>query len=97
MTLNNVKHFNFDKRIVIANGIGKGLKLKEIAELIGADSTSVSKEVKRNGIRLYPIHNPSLNLKVCSEHDRFPYVCNVCKHRCMYLSQFWLIQHLKTD
>ena len=32
MTLNNGKHLNIDKRIVIASGIGKRLKLKEIAE-----------------------------------------------------------------
>ena len=75
MTLNNGKHLNFDKRIVIASGVGKKLKLKEIAELIGVDPTTVSKELKRNRKKFNNLTKP------CDKLSRFPYVCNGCKNK----------------
>lgn len=75
------KHITFEQRKVIASMISSKHKLKEIGEALNLDPTSISKEVKRNRIRLYPTHNPSLNLKVCSKLDRFPYICNTCKSR----------------
>lgn len=75
MTLNNGKHLNIDKRMVIASGIGKRLKLKEIAELIGVDPTTVSKELKRNRKKFN-----NLTAK-CNKLSRFPYVCNGCKNK----------------
>ena len=75
MTLNNGKHFNIDKRMVIASSIGKGFKLKEIAELIGADPTSISKELKRNRKKFNDLTTK------CDKLSRFPYVCNGCKNK----------------
>ena len=75
MTLNNGKHLNFDKRIVIANGVGKKLKLKEIAELVGTDPTTISKELKRNRSKFNDLTKP------CDRLSRFPYVCNGCKNK----------------
>ena len=75
MTLNNGKHLNFDKRIVIANGVGKKLKLKEIAELVGTDPTTISKELKRNRKKYNDLTKP------CDKLSRFPYVCNACKNK----------------
>lgn len=77
----NFKHITFEQRKVISSMISSNHKLKEIGEALNLDPTSISKEVKRNRTRLYPAHNPSLNLKVCSKLDRFPFVCNTCKHR----------------
>lgn len=77
----NFKHISFEQRKVILSMISSNHKLKEIGEALNLDPTSVSKEVKRNRTRLYPVHNPNLNLKVCSKLDRFPYVCNTCKYR----------------
>ena len=77
----NFKHITFEQRKVISSMISSNHKLKEIGEALNLDPTSTSKEVKRNRTRLYPVHNPSLNLKVCSKLDRFPYVCNTCKYR----------------
>ena len=42
------KHLTFEQRKVISNGISHKYKLKEIAEALGYDPTSISKEVKRN-------------------------------------------------
>ena len=42
------KHLIFEQRKVILNGISHKYKLKEIAETLGYDSTSIFKEVKRN-------------------------------------------------
>ena len=42
------KHLTFEQRKVISNGISHNYKLKEIAETLGFDPTSISKEVKRN-------------------------------------------------
>ena len=75
MTLNNGKHLNFDKRIVIANSIGKRMKLKDIASLIGTDPTTISKELKRNRKKYNDLTKP------CDKLSRFPYVCNACKNK----------------
>lgn len=42
------KHLTFEQRKVISNGISHNYKLKESAETLGFDPTSISKEVKRN-------------------------------------------------
>ena len=42
------KHLTLEQRKVISNGISHNYKLKEIAETLGFDPTSISKEVKRN-------------------------------------------------
>lgn len=42
------KHLTFEQKKVISNVISHNYKLKEIAETLGFDPTSISKEVKRN-------------------------------------------------
>ena len=81
MNKGNFKHINAEQRRVIVRMISDNKKLKDIASTLGLDPTSISKEVKRNRIRLYPVHNPKLDLKLCTKLDRFPYVCNSCKYR----------------
>lgn len=79
---NNWKHLTFEQRKIIASGISKTMKLKEIAELIDMDPTSVSKEVKRNRI---PYKNSLSN--ECPKLNRWPYVCTFCSKRyqqCIY-------------
>ena len=71
------KHLNFEQRKTIASGIAHNYKLKDIAELISFDSTSISKEVKRNRI---PIHINS-NKPNCPKLERWPFVCYNCKYR----------------
>ena len=42
------KHITFEQRKVISNVISQKYKLKKIAETIGFEPTSISKECKRN-------------------------------------------------
>jgi IS30 family transposase len=42
------KHLTIEQRKVISNGISHNYKLREIAETLGFDPTSISKEVKKN-------------------------------------------------
>ena len=46
------KHITFEQRKLISSGIVHKYKLKEIAELLSLDPTSISKEVKRNRISI---------------------------------------------
>ena len=46
--MKNWKHITLEQRKIIANGISHNYKLKEIAETLGVDPTSISKEVKRS-------------------------------------------------
>jgi len=71
------KHLNFEQRKTISSGIAHNYKLKDIAELINFDPTSISKEVKRNRI---PIHINS-NKPNCPKLQRWPFVCYNCKYR----------------
>lgn len=73
------KHLTFEDRKLIASGISHGLKCNQIAQNIGCDSTSISKEIKRNRI----ISKPSKLDKnsMCSKLDRFPFVCGCCDQK----------------
>lgn len=71
------KHLNEEQRKIISNGISKESKLIEIAENIGFDPTSISKEVKRN-------RKPTTigsNITDCKKVKRWPYVCSGCNKK----------------
>ena len=65
------KHLTFEQRKVIANGISHKYKLKEIAETLGFDPTSISKEVKRNR------ESTTIGKKItnCKQVNRWAFVC----------------------
>ena len=70
------KHLILEQRKVISSGIAHEYKLKDIAESLQFDPTSISKEVKRNRIKT------SIGLKNdCKKTKRWPYVCTGCKNR----------------
>lgn len=71
------KHLSLDQRSVISSGINHNYKLKDIAESIGFDPISISKEVKRNRIGI----TIGLNSSNCKKLNRWPYVCLGCKER----------------
>lgn len=56
------------------------MKLIEIANLIGIDPTSISKEIKRNRI-VSEDWNLKSNFDDCVKTNRFPLCCNVCPLR----------------
>ena len=45
------KQFNLEKRITLSRMIAKSNKAKDIGEVLGMDSTSISRELKRNRIK----------------------------------------------
>ena len=71
------KHLTFEQRKVISNGISHSYKLKEIAETLGFDPTSISKEVKRNRDSI----TIGKNISDCKRINRWPYVCTGCNKR----------------
>ena len=71
------KHLTIEQRKGIANGIAHNYKLKEIAETLGFDPTSISKEVKRNRDSI----TIGSNISNCKRINRWPYVCSGCKKR----------------
>lgn len=70
------KHFTFEDRKIIASCLAKEFRCVEIADTLGCDPTSVSKEIKRNRIDStrfrYPVDEE------CQKLKRFPYVCANC-------------------
>ena len=68
------KHLTFEQRKVISNGISHNYKLKEIAEALGFDPTSISKEVKRNR----EATTYGANITNCEKVNRWPFVCTGC-------------------
>lgn len=71
-----MSHLTNDNRNTIASMLAHERSCKDIAEAIGCDPTTISKEIKKNRI----ISNPSkLRSKIlCKKLDRFPYVCGTC-------------------
>ena len=71
-----MSHLTNDNRNTIASMLAHEKSCKDIAEAIGCDPTTISKEIKKNRI----ISNPSkLKSKIlCKKLDRFPYVCGTC-------------------
>ena len=75
--MKNWKHLTFEQRKVISNGISHNYKLKEIAETLGFDSTSISKEVKRNREST----TIGINVTNCKRVNRWPFVCTGCNKK----------------
>lgn len=71
------KHLKFEQRKAIANGISQNYKLKQIAETLGYDPTSISKEVKRNRESI----SIGSNITNCKKVNRWPFVCTGCQKK----------------
>ena len=71
------KHLTLDQRKIIAHGLAHNYKLKDIAEALGFDPTSISKEVKRNRDSI----SIGKNITNCKTTTRWPYVCATCNKR----------------
>ena len=65
MGKNKGKQFNIEKRAMLSRMIAKGNKAKEIGDVLGMDSTSVSREVKRNRIKIKEIEIDGTLCKSC--------------------------------
>lgn len=71
------KHLTLEQRKVISNGISHHYKLNKIAEALGFDPTSISKEVKRNRESI----TIGKNITNCHKTSRWPYVCTGCNKK----------------
>ena len=74
-----MSHLTFEDRKTIANMIAHKATCKEIAEKIGCDPTTISKEIKRNRIVVKEAKGEKKIL--CKKLDRFPYVCLDCSKK----------------
>lgn len=71
------KHISFDQRKVISSGIAHNYKLKDIAESLSLDPTSISKEVKRNR----DMFVVGTNISNCKRTQRWPFTCSGCNKK----------------
>ena len=69
------KHLTLEQRVEIAHGLAHDEPLGSIAERIGLDPTSVSKEIKRNRTQTSPGSGE------CKRLGRFPFVCDNCPRK----------------
>lgn len=72
-----MSHLTKENRNLISTMIAHEKKCKEIAELIGCDPTTISKEIKKN--RIISKDSKVKSKILCEKLDRFPYVCGTCK------------------
>lgn len=96
MTSTKHKHLSSIDRINIEEALTNNIRLKDIAELIQKDPTTISKEIKRNRVELLPSSfNQNIGyidrLKPCPILNRFPHVCNGCnkKKSCRLIKQYY--------
>ena len=69
------EHINILQRKAIVSGLAQHKSLKEIAEIVGLDPTSVSKEIIRNRIKT---RQGTKKNDACKKVLRFPRCCNGC-------------------
>jgi IS30 family transposase len=92
------KHMTLDDRIEIQQCLDRRMTFKAIAERIGKDQTTVSKEVKKH-LEAVPSQVKCLNPdgtekepSVCPNLLKVPFVCNPCQKRhsrCTFQKQFY--------
>ncbi len=72
-------HLTFDERQTIEVSLRDNLKFKEIADLIGKDPSTISKEI-RGHFRVVEksTYNPCANRKICKHYGD---ICKPCKER----------------
>jgi transposase, IS30 family len=92
------KHLTLDERIEIQDCLNRGMTFKSVAQRIGKDQTTVSKEVKRHlAVNPSPIKRIArdgtpLENVVCPLLLKAPFVCNPCKRRhthCAFQKQLY--------
>ena len=65
MGKNKGKQFNIEKRAMLSRMVAKSNKAKEIGEALGMDSTSISRELKRNRTKTKEIENDGTLCRSC--------------------------------
>lgn len=87
LNTNKHKHLSQDDRSAIQEGLDRGLTFKAIAEFIGKDQTTVSKEVKKHlsitetEVKHFDSSGNLISTPACPKLLRAPFVCNNCDKR----------------
>ena len=99
------KHLTLDERQAIQLGLNENLSFKQIAENIGKDPSTVSKEVRNHIItKLTGRFNPCANLKECTHYrdlcspcnSRYGGQCRNCNHlECFSKCKDFIPKHCK--
>ena len=74
-----MSHLTEDDRKIISNMLAHKATCKEIAERIGCDPTTISKEIKKN--RVISKEAKGDKKILCKKLERFPFVCNGCHQK----------------
>ncbi|GHU45085.1 transposase [Clostridia bacterium] len=92
------KHMTFDDRLEIQDALNHGISFKAIAERIGKDQTTISKEVKKR-LKMNPLpvkykspDGTEIAARRCPLLLKAPFVCNPCKkrhHHCAFQKQLY--------
>ena len=74
------KHLSFEDRCVIEEFLNRGFNFSQIANRLGKDRTSISKEVFKHRF----LRGAASVERPCCFESKFPYVCNACDkfHHC---------------
>ena len=73
-----MSHLTDDDRKKISNMLAHKAKCIDIANAIGCDPTTISKEIKKN--RIISKEAKGDKKILCKKLDRFPFVCLDCPH-----------------
>lgn len=85
------KRLSLDNRILIEELVRLNYKLKQIAEIIGVDQTTISRELKKRRITGKGVY------KECELTKRYPYVCNGCENRIKCRKKKYYYQYQKAQ
>lgn len=93
------KHMTLDDRIEIQECLNKGMTFKAIAQRIGKDPTTVSKEVKLHG-KTYT-NSFTTTDEICPKLLKAPFVCNACNKKnnrsCIYPRRKYIAKEAQTE
>ena len=96
----------FDDRLAIQEGLTQGLTFKAIAENIGKDKCTVSKEIRKHitdtalPLRRHNQNGDSMEQTICPKLMKAPYVCNGCKQRrtrCAYPKRLYIAKTAQAE
>lgn len=90
-TRKRCSHLTEENRTEIQNGLNMGMTFKSIARRIGADPTTISKEVKRHQVTR-EARSEQGKASQCPQLLKAPFVCNGCRksNRCQMERRFYV-------
>jgi len=75
------RHLTLDERITIQAELSKSTTFKEIAQTLGKDPTTISKEIRKRRVTRSVDYVSTKKIEPCELLEKAPYVCNGCSKR----------------